>query len=115
MSAQHVPYPIYALAVMHDHTHIVLGRIERDIRRAIGHMKSEATRLLRVNGHFPDRSPWADHGWNVYLDSNEDVRCSIEYVNRNPVRKGLAPQNWKCVRAYKPYSQDRNARCKHRC
>jgi len=97
-SMQRVPYPILALSIMPNHSHLVVGRIDRDIRRAIGHIKSEATRTLRARGHFRDRSPWADHGWNVYLDSQEDVERAIRYVNDNPVRDGLPAQTWKCVR-----------------
>jgi REP element-mobilizing transposase RayT len=100
MSLQRVPYPIHALAVMPDHSHIVLGRIDRDIRRAIGHIKSEATRVLRAAGWFLNHSPWADHGWNVYLDSAEDMRRSIDYANANPQREGLHAQHWNCVRPY---------------
>lgn len=104
MSLQRVPYPIHALAMMPDHGHLVIGRIDRDIRRAIGHIKSEATRLLRAHGFFTHHSPWADHGWNVFLDSDEDVRRSIDYTNRNPKRERLRPQNWKCVRPCRPRS-----------
>src|SRR5689334_21446039 len=102
MILQHVPYPIHALAILPDHVHLVIGRIARDIRRAIGHIKSEATRLLRAHSFFLDHSPWADHGWNVYLDSNEDVLRSIDYTTRNPQREGLPRQNWKCLRPCQP-------------
>ena len=97
MSLQRVPYPIYALAVMKNHTHIVHGRTDRDVRRAVGHMKAEATRLLRRHGHFIDHSPWADHGWNVYLDSVQDVERAIAYTNDNPMRDGMRKQVWQCV------------------
>src|SRR3954453_7765596 len=52
MSFQRVTYPIHALAIMPDHVHAVIGRIDRDIRRAVGHMKSEATRALHQRGWF---------------------------------------------------------------
>ena len=100
MSMQRVPYPIHALAIMPNHTHLVLGRIDRDIRRAVGHIKSEATRVLRACGFFADRSPWADHGWNVYLDSVEDVERAIRYVNANPLRDRLPAQKWACVQPW---------------
>jgi REP element-mobilizing transposase RayT len=102
MSMQRLPYPIYALAIMPDHTRIALVRIDRDIRRAIGHIKSEATRLLRSHSWFLEHPPWADHGWNVYLDSSEDVRRSIKYTNSNPTREGLRAQEWNCVQPYEP-------------
>ena len=99
-SLQRVPYPIHALVILKNHLHIVLGRIDRDIRRAISHINSEATRALRAAGHFVDHSPWADHGWNVLLDCDEDVHRSIDYTNKNPEREGLPRQTWNCVRPY---------------
>ena len=89
---------------MPNHAHAVIGRIDRDIRRAVGHIKSEGTRLLRAAGYFADlpRSPWADHGWNVYLDSPEDMTRAIAYVERNPLRNGLPAQSWTCVRPWTP-------------
>jgi hypothetical protein len=35
MSLQAVPYPILAPAILPDHAHLVLGRINRDVRRAV--------------------------------------------------------------------------------
>jgi REP element-mobilizing transposase RayT len=97
MSLQRLPYPIHALAIMPNHTHLVIGRTSREIRRAVGHIKSEATRALRESGFFSDHSPWADHGWNVYLDSADDLARAIRYVQDNPFKDGLPKQNWNCV------------------
>lgn len=93
-------YPLHAMAIMPDHVHLVTGRIERDIRRAVGHMKADATRVLRDEGCFVEQSIWAEHGWNVYLDSPEAVRRAIAYVEKNPTREGLRPQRWSCVVPY---------------
>lgn len=102
-SLQGVPYDIHALAVMHDHVHLVLGWMERDIRQSVGHIKSEATRGLRANGHFIDRPVWADHGWNVFLHTPADVDRAIRYVQNNPLREGKRAQRWHCV---KPWTND---------
>ena len=60
-------------------------------------------------GHFTASRPWVDHGWNVYLDSDEDVLRALAYVNNNPVREDLAPQTWGFVIPYDP-AQSRRAR-----
>jgi REP element-mobilizing transposase RayT len=91
------PYILHACAVLPDHVHLVIAHMERDIRHAVGHLKSEATRALREGGWFEERSPWADHGWNVYLDSEGAVRRAIAYVEINPVREGKRRQTWRCV------------------
>ena len=79
---------------------MVIAHTPRNIRRVVGHLKSEATRLLHENGWFLDRSPWADHGWNVYLDSHEDVERAISYVEHNPQREEKRKQSWHCVTPY---------------
>lgn len=94
------PYVFHACAIMPEHVHLVLGRMKRNIRQAIGHMKSVATMALRGHGWFLDHSPWVHHGWNVYLDSPQRVRNAIAYVENNPVKEGKKKQNWKFVVPY---------------
>lgn len=84
------PYRFHALAVLRDHVHAVIEHTDRDIRKVVGHLKSEATRALRCEGHFTDQRPWVDHGWNVYLDSDADVTRAVDYASKNPIRDGLA-------------------------
>jgi REP element-mobilizing transposase RayT len=112
-SLQLLPYVILALAIMPDHLHAVIAHTERNIRKIVGHIKAEATRNLRAESMFLEHSPWADHGWNVYLDSVEDVLRAIEYVNNNPIREGLPIQRWNCVVSYIP-GISREARRKRR-
>lgn len=106
------PYILHACAVLPEHVHLVIAHTPRNIRRVVSHLKSEATRLLHDRGWFPDRSPWADHGWNVYLDSHEAVERAIRYVEHNPEREGKRRQRWHCVVPYdrtiaRSRSQDR--------
>jgi len=101
-SLQLLPYVSLALAVMPNHVHAVIAHTSRNIRKVVGHIKSEATRNLREQGWFSEHSPWGDHGWNVYLDSDDDVRRAIDYVNHNPVREGLPKQKWNCVIPFEP-------------
>src|SRR6185436_7062027 len=91
------PYRFHALAVLHDHVHAVIEHTERDIRRVVGHIKSEATRALRERGFFTEQRPWVEHGWNVFLDSDGDVVRAIEYVERNAAREGLGAQKWEGI------------------
>ncbi len=87
----------------HDHVHVVLGWMERDIRKSVGAMKSHATRVLRAKGHFVDRPVWADHGWNVFLHTRAEVDRAIRFVQNNPIREGKPAQRWHCV---KPWTDD---------
>jgi hypothetical protein len=73
-------------------------------------LKGEATReLVRENLHplaaFPTRTgrmpkAWARGLWKVFLDSEGDIRRSIRYVEKNPMREGKRPQTWSFVSAF---------------
>jgi hypothetical protein len=45
-------------------------------------------------------SPWADEGWDVYLDSEADIRRAVAYVEGNPEKEGKPRQRWSFVTAY---------------
>ncbi len=102
---------VYACSIMPDHAHLVVGTHRLRGDEVISALKRAATRRLneedvhpfvdhpRSNGKLP--SPWASGGWKVFLDTEADVRRTIAYVENNPVRAGLKPQNWTFVEAYK--------------
>ena len=102
--------PVHSCAIMPDHVHLVIGRFRLSIERICEQLKGAATARLNREDRHPfvnqpyrnDRlsTPWARKGWWVYLDSDTDVRRSIRYVNENPVRAGLRPQQWSFVAPY---------------
>jgi REP element-mobilizing transposase RayT len=96
------PYILHACAILPEHVHLVIAHTTRNIRTVVGHLKSEATRLHRNCGFFQDHSPWAEHGWNVFLNSVEDVERAIRYVESNPIREGKRQQRWHCVVPFDP-------------
>ena len=100
------PYVIHSCAVLQEHIHLVIAHTPRHIRSVIGDLKSAATRTLREQGWFLDHTPWSDHGWNVFLNTPNDVERAIKYVENNPVRERKRPQRWSCVTPFDP----RNAR-----
>ena len=102
--------PVHACAIMPDHVHQVVRRFRLSIERTCEQLKGAATaQLNREDRHpFTDQpyrtgrlpTPWARKGWWVYLNSAADVRRSIRYVNENPVRAVLKPQQWSFVTPY---------------
>ena len=115
-------YLVHACSILPQHVHLVLGPLDRDVRRVIGHLKARATQQLSVRGlhplaEFRERdgtipSPWARNFWVVYIFEEDHLRKAIEYVENNPLREGKPRQRWSFVI---PYSgQARNARSKLR-
>ncbi|MFW5682466.1 MAG: hypothetical protein ACOC1G_05615, partial [Phycisphaeraceae bacterium] len=99
-------YVCYALAVLPDHAHLVIGRHSRPVRQLGAHLKAKATAALsRANMHPLAQetregrtpSPWARGYWCMFLDTDERIRQCIEYVDANPPKAGLPPQQWKFV------------------
>jgi REP element-mobilizing transposase RayT len=97
-----VPYTLHACAIMHEHVHLVLAHTPRNIRTVIGELKSVATRALHELGWFQERTPWSDHGWNVFLNTPTAVERAIKYVENNPVREGKRRQRWNCTTPFDP-------------
>ena len=91
---------VFACAVMPDHVHFVYAAHERNNAALVGHLKSRATKRLNQQCLHPldgAATPWAEGHWEVYLDTPEEVADAIDYVNRNPIRAGKAPQSWPFV------------------
>jgi REP element-mobilizing transposase RayT len=81
---------------------------DRSIERIVGHLKGRATQQLLSEQvhplqahHLPDgsvSSMWVEHGWNVCLNSDDDIERATEYVENNPLKAGLKAQHWNFVR-----------------
>jgi REP element-mobilizing transposase RayT len=103
---------IWACSIMPDHVHLVVARHAYEIEQMANLLKGDASRQLlaeglhpfaerrRPNGRLP--SCWARNQWAVYLNSEEDILRAIRYVEENPVKAGLPPQQWRCVTPYNP-------------
>ena len=87
-------YRILACAIMPDHVHTVILRHAKEIEQVVGHLRSRGTKQLNAESLRTDATVWAQKGWDVYLDTAEDIARAIKYVNNNPIKAGLAPQKW---------------------
>ncbi len=99
-----------ACAIMPDHVHIVTARHDREAEYLAGVLKRAATRQLSAESLHPlaDRcrgsgrvpSPWVEKAWIKYLNTPEEVRRAMRYVEENPVQAGLPRQTWSFVVPY---------------
>jgi hypothetical protein len=89
---------------------MVTSRHRWNIERVVGHFKTEATlRLVREKIHpFQEVhrpggrlvSCWAEKSWNVYLNSDAEIRRAVEYVRNNPLKEARAAQCWSFERPF---------------
>src|SRR5581483_4068269 len=104
-------YVFYACSILEDRVHAVVDRHASLAERIAGHLKSEATKQLRRDGLHPfddgtdpdARVPtvWVEGCWKKYLNSIEDIRRSIEYVEDNPLKDGKRKQEWSFVMPFR--------------
>lgn len=100
-------YTLHALAILPDHTHLVLAWHPRHIDEIARHLKAKATRRLSMESLHPlmrfaspkgrQPSPWARNHWCPFLTDPRHLRIAIRYVEANPIKAGLKRQRWKCV------------------
>jgi len=97
---------IVACAILPDHVHLVLANHRLDPEQLAIQLKGAATRQLSRAGIHPFAAEgrpakcFARGAWKVFLDTEEDVRRAIRYVDDNPVKEGRSPQRWDFVPRY---------------
>src|SRR5436309_11379930 len=87
---------------MPDHVHILIRKHKDLAEKMIENLKDASRlRLLVAKRRTNNRPTWtAGGGWKVFLDHPDEVKRTIDYINRNPIEIGLAPQNWAFVSEY---------------
>jgi REP element-mobilizing transposase RayT len=103
-AAERFRIELHACAVLWDHVHIIAARHRESIEFLARVLKSAATqRLTHENLHplskFADATgrtptPWADGGWERYLNTDTEIEDTMQYVNSNPTKHNLPPQHW---------------------
>ncbi len=98
---------IRACAILPEHVHLVVDRFCISIEQIVIQLKGEATeRLLGENLHpfghtrLPNgRAPkcWARGEWKVFVNSEDDFRSAVNYVEDNPIKEGKPRQRWSFI------------------
>ena len=87
-----------ACSILPEHVHLVIARHRYSVEQMVRGLKAAATRRLNAEGIHPlrdcatgtGRSPkaFARGQWKVFLDSADDVRGAVGYVEDNARREG---------------------------
>ncbi len=91
---------IHACAILPDHVHVVVARHRLDGDEIIVCLKRAGTRAMNEAGLHPLAAfsrasgkhpcPWGGGGWKVFLNTPEEMRGRIRYVEENPVEGGVS-------------------------
>ena len=94
-------YTCYACAIMPDHVHVANRKHKHTAEEMIRNFQDASRTALRAAGQrTPDHPVWAQGGWKVFLDSPDDIRRTIGYIERNPEKMRLPKQEWWFVTPY---------------
>lgn len=94
-------YTCYACAVMPDHVHLVIRKHKHVGEKMIEQFQSNSRlQILQANLRQPNHPVWGGPGWKVFLDTPDDVRRTIVYVETNPLKIGRPKQVWGFVTKY---------------
>ena len=95
--------PVWACAILPDHVHLVVGRLEMAVEQLVIQLKGAGTERLKEDGLHPfgelkdeqGRTPkcFGRGEWKVFLDP-PDVERSVRYVEDNLLKEGKPRQRW---------------------
>ncbi len=94
-------YTVWACAVLSNHAHLCIRR-HRDDALTMWNAFAESSRdVLRTFEDVPDDHPlWSTRPYKVFLDSSEDVRRVVSYIQSNVTNEKLPTQTWSFVQRY---------------
>ncbi|MFG0329884.1 MAG: transposase [Phycisphaerales bacterium] len=79
-------YTCYACAIMPDHVHLLIRKHRDHAETMIEKLQQESRSRLLDDARFPRHHPvWGGPGWKVYLDTPDDIRRTIRYIEANPL------------------------------
>jgi REP element-mobilizing transposase RayT len=94
-------YVCHACAIMPEHVHILIRRHADDAETMIEPIQARSKTMLIDAGRRPKVHPvWGGPGWTGFLNSQEDIERTIEYIRNNPLEIGWPIQEWDFVRRY---------------
>ena len=88
-------FRVYAYFFMPDHAHLLIDpEVDvADVRRILSAFKTRTSSLilarLRSQGLAPDRFWQSGGGYDRNIHSNKEFHEKLDYIESNPVRKGL--------------------------
>lgn len=101
---------LHACSILPDHVHLVLARPRYEVEKARNQLKGQASKALLNRKLHPfaniiqrndqTHSPWADEGWDVYLNTPADIHRAIKYVQNNPLKENRPAQPWPFLTPY---------------
>lgn len=69
---------------------MMIEELQRESRSAVQELRRRAN----------DHPVWGGPGWKVFLETADDIRRVVTYIENNPIKSRRPPQNWEFVKPY---------------
>jgi REP element-mobilizing transposase RayT len=97
----HNGYTCYAFSIMQDHAHALIRKHKHKAEEMSENIQRSSADLLKARGlRRLDHPVWSTGGWKVFLDTPDDIRRTIPYIENNPIKHRLPSQHWPFVAPY---------------
>lgn len=94
-------YTCYACAICSNHMHLVIRKHRDTFEQMWELLTDAATAALRAFNDVGEHHPvFAQRPYGVFLYTPDDIGSRIDYIKRNPLKEGLAPQEFDFVTVY---------------
>jgi REP element-mobilizing transposase RayT len=94
-------YTCYACAIMPDHVHALIRKHKHHAETMIETLQAASkAALVAAQRRDPEHPVWGGPGWKVFLNTQDDIRHIVRYIQDNPRKGGLPEQHWDFVTAY---------------
>ena len=94
-------YTCYAAAIMPDHVHLLIRKHRDSAETMIAELQEASRVAILEAGDRPASHPvWGGAGWKVFLETIDDMRRVVRYIDENPVKIGRPRQAWDFVTVY---------------
>lgn len=94
-------YTCYACAIMPDHVHALIRKHRDSAEMMIEELQHESRfAVQKLRRRESDHPVWGGPGWKVFLETADDMRRVVTYIENNPIKSRQPPQNWEFVKPY---------------
>jgi len=86
---------------MPDHVHVLIRKHRDAAETMIDELQHESRDALHdMKRRAIDHPIWGGPGWKVFLETADDIRRVVRYVEENPIKARRAAQRWDFVKPY---------------
>ncbi|MCZ6653865.1 MAG: hypothetical protein O7D91_12665 [Planctomycetota bacterium] len=94
-------YTCFACAILANHAHLIIRKHRDHAEDMIFTLRKDSAKWLRRLADVPNNHPvWSSDQFKKYLNTPHDIDRTIRYVEDNPAKSNLSPQQFNYVKRF---------------